>query len=369
MSEFLDLSEEQREKIRVFWNSPANEAISIDSICKHIFPGEDVDLRSKKAICVKNFVAKEFSVDPSKLQVVEYSNQIREVVLTPEHREFIRNNCKTLKVSEMANQLFSNGSGKKLSPASKEIRAVTNYVEIIENEDRYEDPESVSTEDYKAPKTIKQAISLISEHIKIDLDESKLTGKQQKDLNALIKYLGNVRFKQQMNSLASKKERELFENSFIRCTWDKNDLEPEDVDQYIILANEAVIQIGIQKHIKDLQSLLDIEMEKDDPRLRMPLVEAISKARTEYNECIKRQGKIAQDLGGKRSDKLLEKGKDQSTLINFVQLWKEEETRKQIVKIADSRKELIKKEIDRLSNIDQLKCLLSGVTEEEVLNG
>ena len=72
------------------------------------------------------------------------------------------------------------------------------------------------------------------------------------------------RFNHQINSLAATTDRELFESSFIRYTFDKGDLTQEEVDQYIVLATEVVIAANIQGRIEHLQGLLDDSADDSD---------------------------------------------------------------------------------------------------------
>jgi hypothetical protein len=52
----------------------------------------------------------------------------------------------------------------------------------------------------------------------------------------------------------------------------------------------------------------------------------------------------------------------------LVEAWKSEESRKQLIQIAEKRKDQIKKEIGNLKSIDDVKARIMGLTEEEVLD-
>jgi type I site-specific restriction endonuclease len=101
----------------------------------------------------------------------------------------------------------------------------------------------------------------------------------------------------------------------------------------------------------------------------MSLVEAISTSRNEYNQSVGRQQKLLQDLKVKRSDRLSKQVKENASILNLVELWKEEESRKEMLKMAEMRKELLTKEIERLSTIDEIKARIMGISIDEVLNG
>ena len=40
-----------------------------------------------------------------------------------------------------------------------------------------------------------------------------------------------------------------------------------------------------------------------------------------------------------------------------------------MIKLAEMRKKALKEEVDNLSSMDEIKCRIMGLTEEEVLNG
>jgi hypothetical protein len=50
-------------------------------------------------------------------------------------------------------------------------------------------------------------------------------------------------------------------------------------------------------------------------------------------------------------------------------MWKEEESREKLILLAEKRKKVIKKEIEKLSTIDEVKARIMGITEDEILNG
>jgi len=98
-------------------------------------------------------------------------------------------------------------------------------------------------------------------------------------------------------------------------------------------------------------------------------VEAVNSARTEYNQCVGRQQKLLNDLKVKRSERISKQVKENASILNLVQLWKDDESRKEMIKMADMRREVLKTEINKLSSMDDVKARIFGLTEEEVLDG
>ena len=49
-------------------------------------------------------------------------------------------------------------------------------------------------------------------------------------------------------------------------------------------------------------------------------------------------------------------------------MWKEEESRKQLLQLTELRKKTLKDEIEKLSGMDEVKARIMGLTEDEALN-
>ena len=102
--------------------------------------------------------------------------------------------------------------------------------------------------------------------------------------------------------------------------------------------------------------------------MSMSLVDAIGNSQTEYNQCINRQTKLLGDLKEKRSDRLKNQIRENASILNLVEMWKDEESRKKLIRLAEMRKEAVKKEVDNISSMDELKARILGLTEEEVID-
>ena len=161
-------------------------------------------------------------------------------------------------------------------------------------------------------------------------------------------------------------DRELYESSFIRYTYNKDDLTQEEVDQYIVLSSEVVIAANIQRRKEHLTRLLDNVVEDSDGRASMSLVEAIGKTETEYNQSVNRQQKLLGDLKEKRSDRLKTQIKENASILNLVRLWKEEESRKNLLHLAEIRKKTVDDEVQKLSDMDEVKARILGLGEDEI---
>jgi hypothetical protein len=357
------LTEEQKTKIIEIWKANPKAPPFLKDISKVIF-NKEVDGRSKEGKAIKEFLALQNFVP----KVTQDYIPKDEIVLTDEQKEFAVNNAGTMNALEIAKTLFNNNN---LTNLNKETRTINEYLKTIDKKALYADTDEVPSDVvYKAPRTFERMLFKINKYIHEGIDKDKITHRQRKEVNAIIGYMNTYRFGHQINTYTNQTDRELFESSFVRYTHDKCDLTQEEVDQYIVLATEVVISSSIQAAIIRLQDLLDEQTgNPDNVKISMSLVEAINTARTEYNQCVNRQQKLLNDLKEKRSDRLKNQIKENASILNLVQMWKDEDSRQKLIKLANLRKQVLTDEVQRLTTMDEVKCRILGISQEEVLNG
>lgn len=355
--ENVQLSQEQQDLILDLWNrAPSTEPPSLIFLVEKAW-GEGVDPRSKKGRLVRDFLA------TRKLKPRLARQEGKEIELSETDKLYIKNNCATMKAVEIARVLFANAS---LTNLHSEARAVAKYLQTLTVPKIADD--NVALEDYKPPITVPQTIARINTYIRDEIEESKLTGKQRKDLKALMGYLHTYRFQHQINSFAATNDRALFESEFIRCTYDKHDLTEEEVDQYIMYATEVVMSKNILHRIATLENIQDEEMD-ENKKMNMAIVEAVKTLRQDYKASIKTQNDLLSALKVKRSERLSTAQKDNASILNLVQLWKEEENRKDMIRIAQKRQVKLSDDIDRINSMDELKAKIMGISKDEALYG
>lgn len=361
--EILILSEEQQLKLLQEWNSRLQNPPSLSELVKLAFNRDDLDGRSKEGKAVKKFLASR-QIKPKKSHEYQAKGLLD---LAQEQKEYISNNCSTMTGLEIAKILFKNES---LTNLSQETRSVLEYMKNLPTNIKFNNSENenASTEEYRPPRSEERMIAKVNRYILDGIDKNKITHKTKKDINSIIGYMNTFRFSHQINLYDDEQDRELFESSFVRYTYDKSDLSQEEVDQYIVLSTEVVISSNIQQTINVLQNQIDMAIQEDG-KIPMTLVEASNTARKEYNDCVNRQQKLLNDLKVKRSERLSKQVKETASIINLVQMWKEEESRQKLIKMAEMRKQVIEKEIDRLSSMDEIKCKILGISKDEILNG
>lgn len=363
-----ELSEDQKKLIVDAWNANPAEPPDLQALIEVAYPEMGYDGRSKHGRLVRKFLSSR------KLKFRSgHEYKLKTYNLTNSEEEFVRNNYTTMTGHEMAKTIFGNSS---ISHRDRRTIAVINKIkEIVDRSSSaqpFENPNEISTTEYKPPRSTERAFVRIKKYVNTPFGGKEQLGpKENKCLNALINYLSTFRFSHQINGYESNTDKDLFESSFVRYTHDKPDLTQEEVDQYIVLSQEVVISAKIQRRVERLQVHLDRQADESEEgaRISMGLVESINTAQTEYNQCVNRQQKLLNDLKEKRSDRLKKLVNENASILNLVELWKEEESRQKLIKIAELQKQDVKDEIGRLSSIDEVKARILGLTEEEALNG
>ena len=360
--DIIELTPKQRKAILELWSSSDPPPSLYDLIQSAGYKG--LDGRSKEGRAVKAFLAgRSLRARPAQ----EYLK--RSIKITDEQKEYTDNNKHMMNSMEIARVVFKD---PELTQLNAETRAISDYIKETSNDvgSLYESPDESVMSEYKSPRTFDKMLAKINTYVHEGIDKNKITGKQKRDVAAAIGYLLTYRFLYQINTYTNMTDRELFESSFVRYVHDKCDLTQEEVDQYIVLSIEVVIAANIQRRVEHLQGLLsDSANNTEGRRISMSLVEAISTAQTEYNQCVNRQQKLLESLKQKRSDRLKNQIKENASIINLVELWKEEESRKKMIQIAEARKQQVKKEIGNLSDMEDIRARILGISEDEVLNG
>jgi|TARA_R110000851_G_scaffold89084_1_gene194352 hypothetical protein len=362
-----ELTTDQKQAIVNFWNDNPSPPPDLQDLINSAFPGQNIDGRSKDGRSVRKFLASRKLKAQSKN---EYKPRIYK--LSESDKEFISNSYETMTGHEIAKTLF----GGTTSHRDKRTLAVVNEIKEVTNrnpnEQAFQDPSEVNTNEYRPPKSAERSFVRIKKYVNEPFGgKQELGPKEKKSLTTLINYLSTFRFSHQINGYETVTDKNLFESSFVRYTYDKPDLTQEEVDQYIVLSQEVVISAKILRRVERLQVHLDRQADESEEgaRISMSLVQSINTAQTEYNQCVNRQQRLLSDLKEKRSDRLKKLVNENASILNLVELWKAQESREKLVKLAKLQKENIQNEVGRLSSIDEIKARILGLTEEEALNG
>jgi hypothetical protein len=368
------LYDEQKQRIRDCIS--LNPDATLTEITSYAYNDEKIDSRSKEGRLVKQFLLD---------NKIEYKNksvtQRERVNLTEEQKEFIKNNYKGQNYVDLAKTLFSND---RLTHVTLECREVNSYIQELQKNDpdvpkdlldntmyvpsdRGTDSTSSA---YFPPRRTDQTVFRINKYLNIGWSADTLKASQQKMVDMLQRYLNTFSFCYQINTYKTNNDRQLFEDSFIRYTFDKPDLSQEELDQFIVLCTEVVTAATILQQVEDLRDMLRNSTSDGEGRnIKMQLNEAISNLQTEYNQCRTRQQKLYKSLVDDRAQRIKMRQEENASILNLVQAWKDEERRKGILVLAEAQKKNLHEEAKRLSSMDELKAVIRGINTDEMVNG
>ena len=343
----ISLTEEQKNLILESFQKDPN----IINITKIVFDDQTLDGRSKEGRAVIKFLAE----NGLKAQTTK-KEKSKEVNLSPEQIESIESmKADGLNTSEIADVLFN----KNVVRLSVEWRTVNEIVNL-EKEEREEAPTT-----YVAPHAVSRIIKKINDSTGYGLEEGKMSRMQQTCCDKLRINLNNSRFVAIVNNYTSIRDKELFEQEFIRLTWDKPDLTADELNLYMNVAKEIINLELITGHLQKLNDMFESADDQDEMTVR--LAEIIKAKSSEYHQCESRIENLTKKLQGDRGARLANKQKETASFLSIVQLFQEEEERKNMVRIAEMQKEVIKEEAKKLEGMAAWKARVLGIGIDDVL--
>ncbi len=346
----IDLSEEQKDLILKSFRSDPN----IINITRAVFKDDKLDGRSKEGRTVTKFLAKNgYQAKTTK------HNKAEDINLTEEQLSEIEElKMDGMNTSEIADIIFN----RKTKRLSKEWRVINELV----NQEREEEKEKGqdSSGNYIAPQAISRLIKKINDSTGFGLEDGKLSRTARTCCDKLRINLSNSRFVAIVNNYINPRDKELFEQEFIRLTWDKPDLTADELNLYMNVAKEIINLELITGHLQKLNEMFD---NADQDEMTVRLAEIIKAKSSEYHQCETRIENLTKKLQGDRGARLANQQKDTASFLAIVQLFQEEEERKNMVKIAEMQKQVIKKEAERLEGMAAWKARVLGIGIEDVL--
>jgi len=225
--------------------------------------------------------------------------------------------------------------------------------------------------DYNPPKQLINAASRINTALAdntIEKDSWLKNNTLKQYLESTIKFCHYYRFKLTASKLTDKTERTLFESTYIAHIWNKTDLTSEELDLYIYVAENMVNGLRLDSEILIYSAFLeDATHEKDGKTTSMAISEHLASLRKEKGDIEKRQKELIKDLQGKRSDRVTQKMKENASVLNLVEAWRNEAKRKELIEGRKAEKERLNDELDRLDNMDAVKALIAGIDRKDLL--
>jgi hypothetical protein len=346
-----ELSDKQKESIlNIFKENP-----NIIEITKKVFNDNKLDGRSKEGRAVSKFLAENgLKAKTTKREKSENIN------LSQDQIDKILEMCEDgMNTSQIADLIFN----KKVKRLSNQWRAVNEVVNQKSEEEKDEGQDSSGR--YIPPQAISRIIKKINDSTGYGLEEDRMSRNQKHCCDKLRINLSNSRFVAIVNNYTNPRDKELFEQEFVRLTWDKPDLTADELNLYMNVAKEIINLELITGHLQKLNDMFESADDQDEMTVR--LAEIIKAKSAEYHQCESRIENLTKKLQGDRGARLANKQKETASFLSIVQLFQEEEERKNMVRIAEMQKEVIKEEAKRLEGMAAWKARVLGIGIEDVL--
>ena len=347
----IELTDHQKDFILNLFKDDPN----IINITKKVFNDDKLDGRSKEGRAVSKFLAK----NGMKAKTTKHE-KAKDVTLSDDQIESILIMIDDgLNTSQIADLLFD----KKVKRLSNEWRAVNEVVNQQEESDK--DKGQDSSGNYIPPQAVSRIIKKINDSTGYGLEEDRMSRNQKHCCDKLRINLSNSRFVAIVNNYNNPRDKELFEQEFVRLTWDKPDLTADEINLYMNVAKEIINLELITGHLQKLNNMFESADDQDEMTVR--LAEIIKAKSSEYHQCESRIENLTKKLQGDRGARLANKQKETASFLSIVQLFQEEEERKNMVRRAEMQKQVIKEEAQRLEGMAAWKARVLGIGIEDVL--
>lgn len=348
----MELTKDQKD----FLIKESETTTDLIELTRKCFDNPLLDGRSREGRAVRKFLTQ---------ANIEYDTTRREkkedISFTDQQKEFILQQTEFgLSSFRIAQLLFPK---EDIQPLSKESRAVLDYLK--ESNPDFVPSEGGSLKDYSAPKASSRIVSKINDATGLSLEDGKLNRQFQICVEKLGVNLNNSRFVRIMNNYTDKDDRDLFEQEFIRLTWDKPDLTADEVNLYLNVCKEVINLEVISKHLNKLNEMFDVADDQQEMTVR--LAEIIKTKSSEYHQCESRIENLTKKLQGDRAQRMQSKAKENASILSLVQFFQEKEERDNMVKMAEMEKKLVKKDAERLESMEQWKARWMGVGKDNVI--
>lgn len=329
--------------------------MDLSSLTKIVFENNDLDGRSKEGRALIKYLANnglkaQTSAHP-KADDIQLDESQKEIILQRMGDEWSS--------LQIAREVF----GLETKKLSKEWRVVHEFMSEAEDSDIHEASDTPVS--YSPPQAISRIVKKINDSTGVGLEENKLSRQQKNCCEKLRVNLNNSRFIAIVNNYISFRDKELFEQEFIRLTWDKPDLTPDELNLYMNVCKEIINLELITGHLQKLNEMFESADDQDEMTVR--LAEIIKAKSSEYHQCESRIENLTKKLQGDRGERMKNKQKETASFLAIVQMFQEEDERQNMVRIAEMQKEVIEEEAKRLEGMTAWKARVLGIGIDDVL--
>lgn len=227
--------------------------------------------------------------------------------------------------------------------------------------------------DYVPPVRLEQVLKKVNDYVpQADWKANNLETHHRKCLNTLRANLSSHRFQRTINSIKDGGLRLLFEEEFIKNTFNQWDWHPDEINNYINLAqnmcdfytvNERVHVL--EQDFKDCNSTDELKLKAMRQEITKTLTDAI-KQKEGYKDSMQ---KIMAQLNKMSEKRKKEREELSQSIATYVAIFADEKKRARAIAAAKARNEEIAEHIQEVEGYDGvLKGEINGISIEELIN-
>jgi len=349
----MNLTEKQEQFLR----ENAKTILNLNELTQKCFENDKLDGRCSEGRAVRKFlIENEIDYKTTRRKPTE------QIILTDQQKEFVIDQAKDgLSSLEIAKLIFPD---RTVRPLSNEQRTVLLHIRDV-NPDIIPSQDGGAINDYICPKSPSRIVKKINDSTGIGLEESRLNRQKRICVEKLTVNLSNSRFLKIINNYTNTEDRELFEQEFIRLTWDKPDLTADELNLYLNVCKEVINLEVVSSHLNKLNDMFDVADDQTDMTVR--LAEIIKTKSSEYHQCETRIENLTKKLQGDRAERMKKNQKENASFLAIVQMFQEEEERKNMVRMAEMQKKIIKEEAERLEGMAEWKARILGISQDDAI--
>ena len=349
----MNLDEHQKEALKGLYK----EISDLSELTRKVFNDEALDGRTKEGRAVRQYLIDNgFKYKTTEKVVLE------EVKLTIEQKQYAREAAEEgQKVLDIARVIFPDCD--IVSSLNREARTVFEYLRDecpdLAVEDEHTDKK------YSAPNRLYGVFQKVNEYAGENINFRRMTTRERKYLESLLKFMRAPRLTQVVNSYSSVEDRKMLESEFVRFTWNKPDLTNEESALDISVCIDLVSSKRGQQHLEKLNLMIDEA--HDDQDLHMRLSEMFKVKSDEYHKIMTRVDNVLKKLNGSRSDRIKMKHTQTSDFAWIVEAFQEKEERDRLVTINRAQALAVKDDTDRIESLEEWKARILGIDKDELI--
>lgn len=326
-------------------------------ITQAIFPEAGTDRRSPQYGSVRRLLS---NLPPEPVPTPSRPPARGPVLLTEEQLKYVKENYKEQNVLSLGKTLFPERA-ESMTPLHGECKAIQLFIK--EFDPTFFKDMRRDMGEYEPPKELNDLCALVSKSSNTPLNPDRLSTTDRACVKFLAHNLASDRFRACMDQLTTERERGIFESEFVKATWDKPDLTPDEVNLYINLCDEYINRDRVsRKYAKLDEAFFEIKDAKSEMSIK--LSEMIKAVSSERDQAAKRIESLINKLNGDRAKRLKEKGARTVSITAAFEAFKSEEERRQMLKIAQVQREAIQEEQKNMEGMPAWKARILGIKKE-----